>query len=41
VVYIYLERVRVWVGGLVGRRKVSELEAAHSSGGPVSSVSGD
>ena len=39
VVYIYMERLRVWFVSLVGRRKVSE-QTAHS-GGTVSSISGD
>ena len=41
VVYIYLERARLWVKALFGGRHVSELDAAHSSTDPVSSVSGD
>ncbi len=38
VVYIYLERARLWVGSF---RHRPELDTAHSSGGPISSVSGD
>jgi HAE1 family hydrophobic/amphiphilic exporter-1 len=41
VVYIYLERARLWVTGLFRRRHGSELEGTTSSRGPVSSVSGD
>src|SRR5437870_13461991 len=41
VVYIYLERARLWVAALLGRRHRPELEATASPSGPVSSVSGD
>ena len=40
VVYVYMERLRLW-GGSFRRRHTPELDAAHSSGGPISSVSGD
>jgi HAE1 family hydrophobic/amphiphilic exporter-1 len=41
VVYIYLERARLWFSALLGRRHRSELETGHSSTDPVSSVGGD
>jgi hydrophobic/amphiphilic exporter-1 (mainly G- bacteria), HAE1 family len=41
VVYIYLERARLWIGTLFGRRHTTELDSGHPSSGPISSVSGD
>jgi HAE1 family hydrophobic/amphiphilic exporter-1 len=38
VVYIYMERARLWVNTLFGRRHAADAAVAH---GPVSSVSGD